>query len=294
MYAALLNKKLVLARQEASLVYQNKKKLNSEKYRCPNCYKKVILVISESKCAFFKHVANYQKKQGEKAEHRESKRLLKTAFTAIGFDAKTEIPLAEGGLRADVLVSPKLALEIQCAPISLEEFNHRHNLYKTIGVLDLWIVGKRHYLKEKIISTQLLFFRENENWGNYYLEINPKKEILCLKYHVVQEPVTNILHYQRICFKLDDIGIKNFWNFKPKQTTYELKINDQVHYLKKQITQKTHFGLKIAEKLYNQHITIDELPKELFSKWRKPGEIDAVSKFLKTKKPNCTTKRANG
>ena len=55
MYAAMLDKKLVLAVSEAYLVNSRQKKLNQEIYRCPHCNKKVILIVSEKKSAFFKH-----------------------------------------------------------------------------------------------------------------------------------------------------------------------------------------------------------------------------------------------
>lgn len=53
MYAAMLNKKLVLAVDEACLVNARQKKLNRDNYHCPHCNKKVILVMSEQKAAFF-------------------------------------------------------------------------------------------------------------------------------------------------------------------------------------------------------------------------------------------------
>ena len=42
----MLNKKLVLAVDEACLVNARQKKLNHDNYHCPHCNKKVILVMS--------------------------------------------------------------------------------------------------------------------------------------------------------------------------------------------------------------------------------------------------------
>ena len=55
----MLNKKLVLAVDEACLVNARQKKLNRDNYHCPHCNKKVILVMSEQKAAFFKHLVKY-------------------------------------------------------------------------------------------------------------------------------------------------------------------------------------------------------------------------------------------
>ncbi len=286
LYAALLNEKLVLAIEEAGLVRLKIKKLNSDEYRCPHCQKRVILIVSQSKAAFFKHWIHYQDGQGEKEEHHNSKMLLKAAFTAAGFPAQTEIPLADGQLRADVLVSSKLALEVQCAPLSDAEFNKRHRLYQKINVLDLWIVGSRHYLKQRIKKKQLIFFRESQRWGCYYLEVDPQKNQLCLKYNIWQEPVTRKLRYQQARFSLDEFGVKKFWHFKPVFKKFTVNSQKQEEYLRQQVRTKTEFGLRIAVQLYDHHFTLEDLPAEIFQKWRKPGQIDAVSFYLQ-KKPTA-------
>ena len=285
MYAAMLNKKLVLAVSEAYLVSNGQKKLNKDNYRCPHCRKKVILIMSQSKVAFFKHLTKYDNLKGEKEEHYRSKLLFKTAFTAAGFNAEVEIPLANGQLRADVLVSEKLAFEVQCAQLSEAEYTHRHNLYRKIGIKDIWIVGKRHYLKSRLKQTQLIFFRKNRNWGNYYLEVNPWQNRFCLKHNVLQAPVTKQIFYQVKYFSLDELGISTFWSFKPRLKQYNLDSNAQKAYLLRQINQKTKLGLKIGKMLYERKMTLDDLPQDLFASWRNPGEIDRVSSFLHKKAP---------
>lgn len=284
MYAAMLNKKIVLAVSEAYLVNKGQKKLNWDNYRCPHCNKKVILIVSEQKAAFFKHISSYGSALGEKEEHHLSKMLLKSALTAAGFNAQVEIPLADGQLRADVLASKKLAFEVQCAPLSTAEFNHRHNLYKTIGVMDIWIVGQRHYLKRNLKDTQLIFFRKNKKWGNYYLEVNPKRNYFCLKYNVLQEPLTKKLVYQTKYFALDEVDLRTFWNFRPLKRKYVLQKASQREYLIKQIRQKSKLGLRIGQMLYERKMTVTDLPDSLFQVWRDPGEEDSVTKFLRKKR----------
>ena len=280
MYAAILNGELVLAKNEAYLVALKKKKINYEKYTCPHCKKRVILVISQKKSAFFKHFRSIDNLLGEKEEHRNSKFLLKTALTAAGFDAQVEIPLADGQLRADVLASSKLAFEVQCAPLSEKEFKHRHNLYKQINIQDIWVVGRRHYLNHKIKKAQLIFMRRNQLWQSYYLEIDPMNHLLRLKYNIVQEPVTRVVYYQTQEFLLDEIGIKEFWYYQPDLKTYQLNFTSQKEYLNRQIKQKSKFGLQIAEKLYQKRISLNELPESLFIKWRRPGERNAIEQYL--------------
>lgn len=282
MYAAMLNKKLVLAVEEADQVLSRQKALNCEKYHCPQCRKRVILVISESKIAFFKHLAHYEG-LGEKDEHHLSKMLLKSAFTAVGFDAQVEVQLAQGRLRSDVLVSNKLAIEVQCAPLSKQEFAHRHHLYQELGVFDLWIVGKRHYLGKKLKQTQLIFFRNNQHWGEYYLEVDPVKGHLRLKYNIVQAPAGRQLVYQVRTFSLDEQGVTDLWKFRPKLRSVKFDPHQQLLHLKKQISQKSKYGLKVAEALYVQRLQLTDLPLEILATGRRPGEEDKVLSFLKAK-----------
>lgn len=286
MYAAMLDKKLVLAVSEAYLVNSRQKKLNQEIYRCPHCNKKVILIVSEKKSAFFKHLTSYTNLMGEKEEHHQSKLLFKAALTAAGFDAAVEIPLADGQLRADVLVAENLAFEIQCAPLSDAEFKHRHSLYQKIGVTDIWVVGQLHYLKHSLKHTQLIFFRRNKRWGNYYLEVNPAKNCFCLKFNVLQEAVTKKLRYQTKYFVLDEIGIRQFWNFRPNLKKYVGNPVNQRKYVQRQIKQKSKLGLKVAELLYQQKLSLEDLPNSIFIKYRNPGDENVLINYLQKKRLN--------
>ncbi|WP_243420030.1 hypothetical protein [Lactobacillus helveticus] len=71
-----------------------------------------------------------------------------------------------------------------------------------------------------------------------------------------------------------------FWHFTPIKKRYFININSQKKYLKKQLAQKTKLGLRIGELLYQKGLTIDDLPDEVFTTWRNPGELDSITKFL--------------
>ncbi|MDF7672328.1 competence protein CoiA family protein [Lactobacillus sp. ESL0701] len=274
MYAALLNNQLVLATVEA----QTKSK-SVRNYFCPRCHHRVQL-ISKADGAYFKHLAKTANMMGERAEHAQSKLLLKEALRTAGFDAQVEIPLAQGQLRADVLASPQLAFEVQCAPLSLSEFNHRHQLYSEIGIVDVWVVGQRHYLRRQLKKSQLLFFRENELWHDYYLEINPQKQQLILKYNILLEPVTTRVHYQKMTFALNAQGLKQLWHFQPQLQVYQVNPGDQRDYLARQLIQQTKTGQSIATALYTRKLTFDDLPDEIFSKMRHVGQLNNVLTYL--------------
>ncbi|MDF7683681.1 competence protein CoiA family protein [Lactobacillus sp. ESL0679] len=275
MYAALLNKQLVLAATEAAQI----KSKTQKNYSCPRCHHRVQL-IKTAQGAYFKHLTRSTNMMGEKAEHALSKALLKEALREAGFNAQLEIPLAQGQLRADVLASPQLAFEVQCAPLSLAEFNHRHQLYFEIGVVDVWVVGQRHYLQRQIKKSQLIFFRKNQLWRDYYLEVNPKRKKLILKYNVLLEPVTSRVHYQMMTFALNAQGLQRLWHFRPQLKTYQVNSAEQRQYLMRQLMQKTKIGQSIATALYVKKMTLDDLPEKVFTEMRYVGQLNNVLAYL--------------
>ena len=277
MYAALLNDTLVLAVEEAKLTKSNNKV--KKHYFCPHCEREVQLVYKDEQ-SYFKHIPSKVNLSGENEEHAQSKRILTQALRAVHFNAQTEVNLANGQLRADILAASNLAFEIQCAPLNKSEFRHRHFLYRQIGVKDIWIVGKRHFLRQNIKKSQLIFFRRNNFWREYYLEIDPFKKIIRLKYNVLLEPLTNKVHFQEEKFDISAKGLKKLWHFQPSLHKYHVNPKQQRRYLQMQLVHKNLKGMQIANLLYKKRQTIDDLPPWVFNSFRRINSPDNVSKYL--------------
>lgn len=277
MYAALLNDTLVLAVEEAKLTKSNNKV--KKHYFCPHCEREVQLVYKDEQ-SYFKHIPSKVNLSGENEEHAQSKRILTQALRAVHFNAQTEVNLANGQLRADILAASNLAFEIQCAPLNKSEFRHRHFLYRQIGVKDIWIVGKRHFLRQNIKKSQLIFFRRNNFWREYYLEIDPFKKIIRLKYNVLLEPLTNKVHFQEEKFDISAKGLKKLWHFQPSLHKYHVNPKQQRRYLQMQLVHKSLKGMQIANLLYKKRQTIDDLPPWVFNSFRRINSPDNVSKYL--------------
>ena len=277
MYAALLNDTLVLAVEEAKLTKSNNKV--KKHYFCPHCEREVQFVYKDEQ-SYFKHIPSKVNLSGENEEHAQSKRILTQALRAVHFNAQTEVNLANGQLRADILAASNLAFEIQCAPLNKSEFRHRHFLYRQIGVKDIWIVGKRHFLRQNIKKSQLIFFRRNNFWREYYLEIDPFKKIIRLKYNVLLEPLTNKVHFQEEKFDISAKGLKKLWHFQPSLHKYHVNPKQQRRYLQMQLVHKSLKGMQIANLLYKKRQTIDDLPPWVFNSFRRINSPDNVSKYL--------------
>ncbi|EFJ69743.1 hypothetical protein HMPREF0514_10187 [Lactobacillus paragasseri JV-V03] len=207
-----------------------------------------------------------------------------TALKANGLRADIEVPLLDQQLRADVLVENRLSFEVQCAPLSGAEFAHRHALYKKLQIKDIWIVGKRHYLKNKINRSQKIFLRYSTQWQWYYLEINPFNCVITLKYNILMAALSSELSYEIKTFSLDERGVASLFTFIPSTRKNKISyIQDQKIYLQKQINQKSKLGLKIASLLYQLHYSVADIPDELFLKLREPKEKSPIIIFLQKK-----------
>lgn len=279
MYAAFLNNELVNANDQAEKLKNKRINDQNNHYFCPHCKQEVQLIV-KARTAYFKHQPHIVNLSGEKEEHLRSKNLLQAALIEANFPAQTEITLANGQLRADVLANSKLAFEIQCAPLNKSEFRHRHFLYWQNGIQDVWIVGKRHFLQHNIKKSQLIFFRRNKLWHDYYFEIDPFRQVLRLKFNVLLEPLTEQVHYQVGHFSLNGRGLQELWQFHPHLKNYDVNPRMQKRYLQTQLMQKSTKGMQIAAQLYQSHLTVSELPEWVFTRLRQVSSPDNVSSFL--------------
>lgn len=266
MYAALRGGQLVLARQEA----KQAKPGQLPAYRCPHCQQRVNLVLAQGRAPYFQHW-HFCGGGGEHSEHLLGKQELKAALTAAGWSARLEIPLAGGQIRADVLAAANLAFEIQCAPLSQEEFRHRHRCYQQAGVTDVWLVGRRHFLGPKIKKTQMIYLRRNKWWDDYYLEIDVLRHQLRLLYHLRQAAWSRTLYREAAHFALDEQGLAALWTFRPVLHPYHLSALKEQRFLQQQLTSKTKLGQAVAAYLYDRHKQLADLPASSLAHWQSPG-----------------------
>lgn len=273
MYAALLNKKLVDAVTEAKRISQNK-------YFCPKCRNEVLLIVSINKKPYFKH-CSYAKNSGETIEHFQSKKKICEILISLGFSSEMEVSLANQQLRADILVSKELAFEIQCAPLSEAEFKHRHSLYKKIGIKDIWFVGKRHFLKNKLKETQKKYLRKSKKWGWYLLEVHLTENLIILRHHILLDPLNNKISCLSTSFSFNRNGFIALLYYE-SLVFKRLDINEeeQKKYLSNQFIKKTNLGQRIASELYDKGLTINQLPQNLFTTYREPLSEPNIISFL--------------
>lgn len=267
MYAAMKYNELILAKIAAQNIDQSG-------YVCPNCQKPVQLICGKNKIPYFRHQI-VEVRSKETIEHFYGKKILKSALTTLNIQAKLEVPLASDALRADVLIElPKkqYSLEFQCAPLSSKEFKERHKLYQVAQIKDIWLAGKRHFLKQNLKQIHYDFMMDNQVWGTFLIEIDVQNHQINLKYNIKQHDLSRKVRYQIQTFTFDEYGISRLLNFQPiLKNRISFKIQEEKEYLLHQVKQQSRIGMLVAEICYKKGITIEEIPSEYFIGWRKPG-----------------------
>jgi hypothetical protein len=92
-------------------------------------------------------VCSHRDAEPETDQHREGKALLARWLCAKLRESVVtmEAVVTETGQRADVLVTlpdgGRVAVEFQCADLGTREWQRRHDLYRSNGIRDLWLLG---------------------------------------------------------------------------------------------------------------------------------------------------------
>ncbi|MFF2587986.1 competence protein CoiA [Peribacillus butanolivorans] len=137
------------------------KKLSSQKQLfCPNCQSTVIFKSGKVKSPHFAHydsecvITNYEP---ETASHLKGKQILyewlKKKFPYA--DVEYEVYIPETNQIADIFVEHteggmeglRWAFEFQHSPLTPTEWETRHELYKSQGIQDFWVLDKAKFMK---------------------------------------------------------------------------------------------------------------------------------------------------
>lgn len=254
----------------AVLVTKEQEKLP---YFCPICSKKVYFKKNKKGTGYFSHHAKRSDFQTESEEHKEAKQLLAKWL-------KKELPQAdvwmEKGLayhtqRMDVFVQfsgMKWVFEIQCSPLSIDEFMQRRRGYKQAGIQDIWIFGKYYLHKITLNEVLLASMRYSSKWGWHVLFFEKKKLIL---YHHISLPYANHkMNYQFKTYSLKDATFLQMKEWLIEE--YRLASLNESHVVSqimpklkekmKRKNDKEH--LLLMNCLYENRMSISCLPESVF------------------------------
>lgn len=166
-----------------SISKEQLKKWSTKKIlRCPVCNEPYEYCHGEIKTPYFRHMEKSDCEdlyfEPETEEHLNGKLQL---YNWIKQQPDVSDVILEGWLpetkqRPDVMFKYRgnqFVIEYQCSPISTE-YLERHNLYKTVGIFDMWICGVEKYLQKNMRGK----FIEEYAVGYY----NPSKSSFIFNY----------------------------------------------------------------------------------------------------------------
>lgn len=237
-----------------------------QKYYCPSCHGPVILRQGHCYMAHFAHLkrACGAFSEGETSEHLRGKQLLATFFRAFGARVKLEAYLPGLKQRPDLLIQlpdhQLLALEYQCAPLSLRKLQKRARGYQKAGLAELWILGNNYRLKRSLPQQVAQFMRWSKNCGFYLIYLDPIKAYFEVIYGI-QKADFLPLKYQ--CWRTNDIKkLKAFFATPQKIQLEHLSLSErkkQEHAVAKQIYYSAGAMRKLQRLTYQKRLKLTEV-----------------------------------
>ncbi|KRL04796.1 competence protein CoiA [Liquorilactobacillus oeni] len=162
----------------------------NEYYRCPACHTELILKRGNVKVAHFAHKSKLCSffTEGETVEHLNGKIQLTRIFERESALVNLECYLDAIKQRPDLLVQKKieLAVEFQCAPLSVKKMVQRSKGYAQKNIRFIWILGERHRLKKRMTQQIAQFIKWLPNIGFYLIYYSVKLRRLELFYQIQQ------------------------------------------------------------------------------------------------------------
>lgn len=180
--------------QLINLLTQEVKK--SDTFNCPGCRGQVRLKAGKIMRRHFAHVslkACHYFHENESAQHLELKSSL-YSWLQKESQVEMEAHLPELNQIADLLVDGKLALEVQCSPLSITRLQERTQSYHAKDYQVIWLLGRDLWLKDRLTSLQKQFLRFSQNMGFHLWELDLERKLLRLHY-LIHEDWHGRVHY---------------------------------------------------------------------------------------------------
>lgn len=168
-------------------------------YYCPGCKGEVRLRQGKVVRPHFahKHLADCSfQTENESAEHLELKGAL-YRWAVANSPVILERYLSDLGQVTDLFIGDKLALEVQCSPLSQVRLCQRSQAYRSKGYEVLWLLGKKLWLGQRLTALQKQFLYFSKNLGFYAWELDWDKQELRLKYLIHEDLRGSIQHLTR-------------------------------------------------------------------------------------------------
>lgn len=228
----------------------------SASYYCPSCRSQMRLKIGKVIRPHFAHLSLkdcHYTAENESAQHLHLKASLYKWLKGEGVEI--EKVLSDIQQIADVLVNGKLALEVQCSPLSIDRLRERTLAYREMGYQVLWLLGKDLWIKDQLTSLQKQFLRFSQNMGFHLWELDMKKEVLRLRYliHEDMHGKVQCLSKEFPFYKGNLLQIFRLPYQQQKLACFHGKMDEQLpHYIAKQLYYQVPKWMKRQAEAYEK------------------------------------------
>lgn len=243
--------------------------LKNQCYFCPVCKQPLLIKNGKVKIPHFAHYSNNNcciYSEGETYEHLALKQFFVNWCEKDAIPYELEKYLPEVNQRPDLLVG-KIALEIQCSPLSVKRLVERTKNYQKYGYLPIWICGKKLFSNQQALGElgkNLCSY--TETIGFYIWQADIETEELTLYFHMEEDWKKRIYYskkswtfYEDILLDIFDFPYKSNFFVQRKFEIGKL-IQDYYFDLNRKLTRRDEQIRNVQSVLYNNRCHLLELP----------------------------------
>lgn len=123
-------------------------------FYCPTCKEQVIMKAGTKNIPHFAHKSQTNcpsSRGGESSYHELGKLMLYKWLMKQRLQVKLEPYISKINQRPDLLLeinNKKIAIEFQCARVSVDQIQQRNKGYKTVGIIPIWILGAKRFKRQ--------------------------------------------------------------------------------------------------------------------------------------------------
>lgn len=222
---------------------------------CPGCQEPVILKIGKQKKAHFAHQNRrncHGLSEGETSEHLELKKIFFYWCLKTVHDRPIQLESSLPSLlqRPDILCG-RLAVEIQCSPITYKKMAERTKGYLTNGYSVWWVLGSSFLKKDHLTSREKYFYLYNETRKLHVWKLDWLTKKLWL-FYCVKESIEGKMTCEKMSWSCGS------------ESPIQLLANEQNSCTLKKVSSKTIGKKWLQKKLYYRQSKYLSLQKECY------------------------------
>ncbi|KAF1302096.1 competence protein [Enterococcus saccharolyticus] len=229
---------------------------------CPSCKAPVRLKHGKIKIPHFAHVAYTgcaYFSEGETLEHLMNKQMLLT-WSGSG---QLEAYLPELQQRPDLLIN-RVAVEIQCSPLSLTRLIERTKNYQNHHYQPWWLVGQKLTPRKRWSHLQKAFsYYDFKKGCHLWVIANQQKEIQ-LFYHIRWHFQLGYF-FQKKRWRFMESPLAQVFLFEPDRSDYHWEVSAYRYTIQKKLFQGNEKIQEIQEQIYRLKGNIQTLPEWCYS-----------------------------